>query len=90
MPKKDQAQVQQVKKGDKALSGTEEYLRLWLFDGVDNDRRISGRGDSIVVWDPSKENEPAYWVRENITTDEETDVPVGFVVRVIKAWIKFI
>lgn len=83
MPKKAQ-------KGDKALSGTEEYLRVWLFDAVDYERRISGRGDSIVVWDPSKENETAHWVRDNITTDEETDVPAGFVVRVIKAWIKFI
>lgn len=79
-----------VKKGDKALSGTEEYFKIWLFEKVDYNRRISGRGHSIMVWDPSKDNAPPYWVRENTTVDEDTDVPAGFVVRVIEAWVRFI
>jgi len=93
MPKKAKAKGDaqaQIQNGDMALSGTEEYLNLWLFDGVDYDRQISGRGDSIIVWDPSQENVPAHWERENITSNEDTDVPAGFVVRVINAWIKFI
>jgi len=43
-----------------------------------------------MVYDPLQENSPAFWVRENITVDEDTVVPVGYVVRVIKAWVKFI
>lgn len=43
-----------------------------------------------MVYDPSKADDPPYWVRRNITSDEETDVPAGFVIRVIEAWIQFI
>ena len=79
-----------IQKGEPALRGEEEFLRIWLFTQATVERRILARGESIMVYDPSKEDEPAYWVRENITVDEGCIVPVGYVVRVIKAWIKFI
>jgi len=77
-------------KGEVALRGEDEFLRIWLFREATVDRRIRARGESIMVYDPSKENEPAYWLRENISVDDECVVPAGYVVRVIKAWIKFI
>jgi len=88
MPKAKKEKV--IQKGEKALRGEEEYLRIWLFTEATVERRIRARGESIMVYDPSKENEPAYWVRENIIADDEVIVPIGYVVRVIKAWIMFI
>ena len=76
--------------GDKALAGEEEYLEIFLFPAKDYDRRISARGESIIVWDPSNKNDPAHWERDSITENEEADVPANCVVRVIQAWIKFI
>lgn len=84
MPKK------KAQKGEKAHSGEEEFFQIWLFTEKNVERKISAHGESIIVYDPSKENEPAHWVRENTTIGEEATVPIGFVVRVINAWIRFI
>lgn len=80
-----------TQRGVKALSGEEhEHFKLWLFGADQNERKISCRGESIIVYDPSKEEEDAYWEGENITINTEAVVPAGHVVRVINAWVVFI
>ena len=79
-----------MQKGDKARSGTDEYFKIWIFGAEDHERTICGRGESIMVYDPSTENAEPYWVRENIEIEESTVVPAGYVVRVIKATVRFI
>jgi hypothetical protein len=57
---------------------------------VDHDRKITGRGKSIMIYDPKKEmNTPPFWERENISEDDTGDVPAGFKVRVIGAFVTF-
>jgi len=79
------------KKGETALSGEKhEYFNVWLFGESSTERKISCRGKSIMVYDPAKEDEEAYWAGDNIASNTEVTIPAGYVVRVIKAWVVFI
>jgi hypothetical protein len=56
---------------------------------VDYDRKISGRGTLIIVYDPSAaENTPPYQKRKDATKYTEIPVPAGYEVKVIDARIK--
>ena len=79
-----------VKDGDIALKGEEEeYLSIHIFDAVDYDRWITGRGTLITVYDPNaaKKTKP-YWEYENTTENASSFVPRQFKVRVIEGWVK--
>jgi hypothetical protein len=61
-----------------------------LFKAVDHDRKITGRGKLIIIYDPKKEmSTPPYWQYNNIPKDGSSDVLAGFKVRVIGAFITF-
>ncbi|KAF2199579.1 hypothetical protein GQ43DRAFT_111622 [Delitschia confertaspora ATCC 74209] len=76
--------------GAKALDGQEEYIAGMLFDGVDYNRTITGKGKLIQIYDPTKDmSSPAYWEYENTVEPQSHDVPAGYKVRVVGATIKF-
>lgn len=79
-----------IQTGAQALAGKEEYINVKLFEAVDHDRKITGRGKSIMIYDPKKEmSTPPYWQHNNISKDGTSDVPAGFKVRVIGAFVTF-
>jgi hypothetical protein len=58
---------------------------------VDYDRKIAGRGKSIMVYDPKADMDtPPYWEHINTSEINSSPVPAGFKVRVIGATVKFI
>jgi len=76
--------------GAVALSGKEEAIKVCLFEAVNYDRQITGRGKSIMVYDPkAEENTAPYWEHKNTSEDKTGKVPAGFKVRVIGATVKF-
>lgn len=76
--------------GAKALEGEEEYIHVKLFKGVDYDRKIEGKGTSIMIYDPKADmSSPPYWEHNDDSKDGEKVVPKGFNVRVIGATVKF-
>jgi hypothetical protein len=44
-------EVCQTQTGAQALAGKEEYINVYLFKAVDHDRKITGRGKSIMIYD---------------------------------------
>jgi hypothetical protein len=57
---------------------------------VDRNRKITGRGKLIQVYDPKADmNSPPYWEYENLFKDDTSEVPAGYEVRVIGATVKF-
>jgi len=76
--------------GAKALKGEEEYIDGKLFEGVDFDRKITGRGMLIQVYDPKVDmSSPPYWEYEDESKDGDQVVPAGYKVRVVGATVKF-
>jgi len=76
--------------GAKALSGEAEFIHGKLFEPVDYDRTITGRGTLIQVYDPKVDMAtPPYWKYENESEDMTRDVPKGFRVHVVSATVKF-
>jgi len=76
--------------GAKALSGEAEFINAMIFESVDYDRMITGRGTLIQVYDPTVDMAtPPYWQYQNESEDMTRDVPKGFVVRVLSATVKF-
>lgn len=72
------------------MMGEEEYIKTKLFEGVDSDRVVIGRGKLIQIYDPKADmNSPPYWEHEDEHTNASHDVPAGFKVRVVAASIKF-
>lgn len=75
--------------GDAALEGKEEYLPSHLFDPVDHDRWITGKGTLIMVFDPkAAENTSPFWEHEKTTEEGKSRVPKGFKVKVIDGSVK--
>ncbi|KAH8595130.1 hypothetical protein B0O99DRAFT_159658 [Bisporella sp. PMI_857] len=77
--------------GTQALAGEEEHIKgVKLFPAVNNERKIEGRGKSIIVYDPNAPMDTSpYWEHHDSTTDGTGTVPAGYVVRVIGAFVKF-
>jgi len=76
--------------GAQALKGEAEYINIKLFEGVDYDRKITGHGKSIQVYDPKVDmNSPPYWHHQNSSEDATGNVPKGFKVHVMAATVKF-
>jgi hypothetical protein len=76
--------------GSQALAGKEEYINVKLFEAVDHDRKITGKGMSIMVYDPKKDmSTPPYWQHNNTSQNATGNVPAGFKVRVIGATVRF-
>lgn len=76
--------------GAKALKGEDEYIDVNLFEAVNYDRRIHGKGMSIMIYDPKADmNTPPYWEHNDTSKSDSHDVPAGYKVRVIGATVKF-
>ncbi|SPB44594.1 unnamed protein product [Aspergillus niger] len=76
--------------GSQALAGSEEYINVKLFEPVDHERSITGRGKSIMVYDPrAAMDSPPYWQHNDALKEGSSKVPAGFRVRVIGATVKF-
>jgi len=76
--------------GGQALKGEEEYISVKLFQAVDYDRKITGRGKQIMVYDPKAAmSTPPRWEHNNPSEDATGDVPAGCNVTVIDATVKF-
>jgi hypothetical protein len=79
-----------IQTGAQALAGEEEYIGVKLFPAVGDERKITGRGKSIIVYDPNAPmNTPPYWEHHSATMDATGTVPAGYKVRVIGAFVKF-
>jgi len=70
-----------------------EYIKVKgvkLFPAEDAERTITGRGKSIIVYDPNAAMDTApYWEHHSDTEYGTGTVPAGYVVRVIGAYVKF-
>ncbi|KAF2278960.1 uncharacterized protein EI97DRAFT_431189 [Westerdykella ornata] len=73
-----------TRRGDKALRGEDEYLSSHYFEGEDETRWLTGRGELITVYDPT--NIPG--TTSTYTTATKLEIPKGYVVEVIRAWVK--
>ena len=79
-----------IQVGTRALKGEEEYINVKLFEAVDHDRTITGRGKNIMIFDPKVDmSTPPYWEHDNPSENATSLVPIGHVVRVIGATVKF-
>ncbi|KAJ9648667.1 hypothetical protein H2198_010969 [Neophaeococcomyces mojaviensis] len=79
-----------VETGAKALKGETEYIKTKLFEGVDYERNITGKGKLIQIYDPKADmNSPPYWEHEDELVFGSHDVPAGYKVRVVAATVKF-
>jgi hypothetical protein len=73
--------------GAKALAGKSEFIKLKIFEAVDYDRKITGKGKSIMCYDPkADEDSEPLWDEESVTDEL---VPIGHKVQVIGATVKF-
>ncbi|KAI9750424.1 MAG: Serine/threonine-protein kinase [Chaenotheca gracillima] len=75
--------------GNIALSGEFEEIQGFIFDAVDYDRKLTGHGASIQIYDPKAEDVKPIWEIDRTDEDETSTVPAGHVVSVIGATIKF-
>jgi hypothetical protein len=61
------------------------YFQQLLLKG-----KITGRGKSIIFFDPNAPMDtPPYWEHHSSTQDGTGAVPAGYMVRVIGAYVKF-
>jgi hypothetical protein len=80
-----------LKTGAKALNGEPEFIEGKIFEGVNYDRKIRGKGTLIQIYDPTKDmSTPPYWEYEDENREETHDVPAGHKVRVVTATLQFI
>ncbi len=78
-----------IQTGVKALAGKSEFINMKIFEAVDYDRKITGKGKSIMCYDPeADETSEPLWEYENTSITDEP-VPAGHKVRVIGATVKF-
>jgi len=77
--------------GAQALAGEEEYIKgVKLFPAVDEERKITGRGKSIIVYDPKLPMDTLpHWEHHSDTVYDTGTVPAGYKVAVIGAFVKF-
>jgi len=79
-----------IQTGAQALAGEEEYVGVKLFPSVSEERKVTGRGKSIIIYDPKAPMDtPPYWEHHSATQDGTGSVPAGYEVRVIGAYVKF-
>jgi len=77
------------KTGAKALAGKSEPINFKIFEAVDYDRKITGKGKSIMCYDPeADETSDPLWEYENTSITDEP-VPAGHEVEVKGATVKF-
>jgi len=77
--------------GAKALRGEEELVQAKIFEAVDYDRQIRGKGKLIQVYDPGTDpSSLPYWEYEDESNRATGSVPAYHVVRVVKAHLAFI
>jgi hypothetical protein len=78
-----------IQTGAKALVGKSEFINAKIFEAVDYDRKITGKGKSIMCYDPeADETSEPLWEYENTSITDEP-VPAGHEVRVLSATVKF-
>jgi len=76
--------------GAEALSGKEEYISVKLFKEVDYKRKVTGRGEQIMVYDPKADmSTPPHWEHNERSKEATGDVPAGYKVTVINATVRF-
>jgi len=77
--------------GAKALRGEEELVQAKIFEAVNYDRNIKGKGKLIQIYDPNTDpNSLPYWEYEDESNRATGSVPAYHVVRVVKAHLAFI
>jgi hypothetical protein len=78
-----------LKRGERALSGKEEYLPSHLFSKTDEEVWVIGRGSLITVYDPdAPEGTPPVWEWNNETEYGKYCVPKGYRIRVLHGWVR--
>lgn len=77
--------------GTDAIEGEIYNIRgAILFRPTPYDREITGKGDSIMVYDPNADmDSPPYWENDDPSKEETSPVPAGFEIRVIGAVVIF-
>jgi hypothetical protein len=78
-----------IQTGAKALSGKSEFINFNIFEAVEYDRKITGKGKSIMCYDPEvDETSDPLWEYENTSITDKL-VPAGYEVEVKGATVKF-
>ncbi len=78
-----------IQTGARALAGNPEFINANIFETVDYDRKITGKGKLIRCYDPEADKTSApLWEYENTSITDEP-VPAGHQVEVIGATVKF-
>lgn len=76
----------QQRVGEAALNGTEEYIRLGIFEAESEERWIQGKGTLIMIIHPTDPAETK--THKNISEDTRILVPPLHKVKVIDALVK--
>lgn len=72
--------------GSLALSGNEEYIAFWIFEAVDEERILEGRGTLIMIIHPSDPSKTK--THPNVREATKFTVPPGNKIKVIDALVK--
>lgn len=72
--------------GTVALSGKEEYIRGYIFEAVDEERTLEGRGTLIMIFHPSDSEKTKTY--DDVHDETKFLVPPGYKIKVIDAQIK--
>lgn len=72
--------------GSVALNGDYEYIRGHIFDAVEYDRYIIGRGTWIMIIPPPEEGETK--LHRDVETETKIHVPPKHEVKVVDALVK--
>lgn len=79
-----------VSVGTPAIEGQEYNIRgAILFRETQYDREVTGKGESIMIYDPSTDKESLWENGEDPEIEERARVPAGCRVRVIGGTVKF-
>lgn len=82
--------LNQVSVGTLAIEGEEYNIRgAILFRETQYDREVTGKGESIMIYDPSTDTDSLWENGEDPEKEETARVPAGCKVRVIGAIVKF-
>lgn len=73
-----------AKRGEKAVQGVLEYLPNFFFEEAEETRWLTGNGEEIMIYDPANVADTT----KRYTTADALEIPKGFVVEVIRAWVK--
>lgn len=75
-----------VSVGSDALSGKEEYILGHIFEAVDEERWLEGRGTLIMIIHPSDANQTKPY--DNVMQNDKFLVPPGHKVKVINSHVR--